>query len=157
MYQNAKFLTLLLFIHLIQMFCYLVWLIIIIVSSKVQPVLFFRRMAWVLVWRSTLSMYLLEPLVLIPVKLCPFSMLLHGAILCQAFSTIARRVCGKPGRSIQITTAWPRYSKPLVVHLNNLAVSIKWNWEFPQICVLWEVSMQSLDALRMNQFWCFYW
>ena len=41
----------------------------------------------------------------ISVKLCPFSMLLQGVILCQAFLTIARRVCGKPKISIQITAA----------------------------------------------------
>ena len=54
----------------------------------------------------------------IGLKTC-FSMLLQSAILYQAFSTIARRVCGKPGISIQITTAWPRYSKLLEVHINE--------------------------------------
>ena len=41
---------------------------------------------------------------LIPAKLCPFSMLLQRAILCQPFSTIAKRVCGKPDISNQSLT-----------------------------------------------------
>ena len=41
---------------------------------------------------------------LIPAKLCPFSMLLQRAILCQPFSTIVKRVCGKPDISNQSLT-----------------------------------------------------
>ena len=66
---------------------------------------------------------MLEPSALIPVKLCCFSMLLHGVILCQALSTIARRLCGKAGISIRITTAWPRYSKLLEVYMNEFTRS----------------------------------
>ena len=43
-----------------------------------------------------MSMLMIEPSVLMHVKLCPFFMILQRVILCQAFSTIARRVCGKP-------------------------------------------------------------
>ena len=46
MYQNVECLILLLFIHQMQMFCYFVWLIIIVVSSIVQHVLFSVRLAW---------------------------------------------------------------------------------------------------------------
>ena len=52
----AECLTLLLFIHLIQMFCYFVWFILIIVNWEVQHVLFSVRLAWFLVERSTISM-----------------------------------------------------------------------------------------------------
>ena len=54
--SSAKCLTLLLFIHLIQMFCYFVWLVIIKLSGKVQHVLFSVRLFWVLVWAFTMSM-----------------------------------------------------------------------------------------------------
>ena len=47
-------LTLFLFIHMIQMFCYFVWLIIIFVNSKVHHVLFSVRLARILVRRSTM-------------------------------------------------------------------------------------------------------
>ena len=97
---------------------------------------------------------MLESSTLIPVKLCPFSMVLHGTILCQAVSTIARRVCGKPGISIQITTAWPRY-KTLSGTLERIyPLQLDKIENFLKFLYYGEISMESLDALRMNQFRC---
>ena len=95
---------------------------------------------------------MLEPSTLIPVKLCSFSMLLQGVILCQSLLTIARRVSGKPCISIQITTVWPRYS--------SLGATLEWIYlfqldeieNFLNLEYYGEVSMETLDVLRMNQF-----
>ena len=49
----------------------------------------------------------------------PFFHVLTGYDAVSNFFNAARRVCEKPGISIQITAAWPKYSKLLVVHLNE--------------------------------------
>lgn len=80
--------------------------------------------------------------VLIPAKLCPFSMLLQRAILCQPFSTIAKRVCGKPDISNQnLTKIFKTVSGTLEqIYLFQL-VEIE---NFLKFVYYGEVSMESL-------------